>query len=451
MGNKQSKKSSGSQSPESLHPHEKRRLTNFLEEKKGQGAQFSSSEVQKLWDDILAPDLMDSFVNFLFKTTRGLRSSIGLNEFISIYVNIVRGNPHEKSKVITHIIGSKKNQDGKEVISYQSLCKYLSDLLESYFLGLQHQSEICYKSWTHSNQPQRAIIEEVMRGVCNDLPRTDDEVRVDLFENWLHQCALVNLLHSYVLGSMYNLSPELESTMIPLAQFTTKRLSSKWSMLLDVSHVVYLNSFLPSEHKEVWRLLFSVDLHGESFSKFVSCIVNQGPILVVVNTNSNALFGGYISTNVALSPKWIGSETSFIFKLSSTVDVYPTTGYNDHFAYLNCHQTTLPNGLGMGGQYGYWGLWIDSQFGSGECSESCTTYKNYRMLDPKKRFHIKSMEVWGVGEPPPTEEEMGVRTTAKGGRSALDQDPTNTHILEMAGRELHSKGFREGQKGSRDG
>lgn len=61
---------------------------------------------------------------------------------------------------------------------------------------------------------------------------------------------------------------------------------------------------------------------------------------------------------------------------------------------------------GMGGQFNYWGLWIDSAFGNGECSESCTTYKNYKTLCPKKKFHINKLEAWGVGEPSLSPEEL---------------------------------------------
>ncbi|XP_054274954.1 MTOR-associated protein MEAK7-like [Macrosteles quadrilineatus] len=441
MGNKQSgtktKRSEGS-----LHPQERKRLTIFLDERKG-SAKFTFLEIKRLWSDFLTPSLLESYANFLLKSTDGRRDEIDLDDFISIYVKIIRGSSNEKAKCIATILGTQTNQEGVEIISYQSLCKYLSDLLKSYFFGLKSRKDDSYTSW-NCDEPRENVIEEVIRGVCNDLQRTDDEVKEDLFEDWLHHSGLVNTLHCYVLGSMYNLEPEHQFNLIPYAQFPANISEHKVSLLLDPSQVVYLNSFLPSEHKEVWRFLFSTDSHGESFSKFVGCIVNQGPILVVVRTANNNTFGGFISTNVTLSPKWIGSEGSFLFKLGSSVDVFTGTGYNDHYAYLNCSQSTLPNGLGMGGQYGYWGLWIDSQFGVGECSETCTTYKNYKMLDSGKKFHIKNLEVWAVGEPPPTEEELGERSTSKTGRSALDQDPASATILEMAGREMHSKGIREG-------
>ena len=38
----------------------------------------------------------------------------------------------------------------------------------------------------------------------------------------------------------------------------------------------------------------------------------------------------------------------------------------------------------MGGKLEYFGLWIDSEFGKGYCSESCTTYRDYKMMSGSK-------------------------------------------------------------------
>lgn len=58
----------------------------------------------------------------------------------------------------------------------------------------------------------------------------------------------------------------------------------------------------------------------------------------------------------------------------------------------------------MGGQHNYWGLWLDSDYGYGECSESCSTFKNYTQLSVNKKFKIQNIEVWGVGEKPAKDE-----------------------------------------------
>lgn len=68
---------------------------------------------------------------------------------------------------------------------------------------------------------------------------------------------------------------------------------------------------------------------------------------------------------------------------------------------------------GMGGQHNYWGLWLDSEYGIGECSESCTTYKGYFQMSATKKFTVRNVEVWGVGDKPVKEDEP-VRMLDKG-------------------------------------
>lgn len=40
-----------------------------------------------------------------------------------------------------------------------------------------------------------------------------------------------------------------------------------------------------------------------------------------------------------------GDSRCFLFTVFPTLRVFTTTGYNDHFMYLNQHQQTMPNGL----------------------------------------------------------------------------------------------------------
>lgn len=60
---------------------------------------------------------------------------------------------------------------------------------------------------------------------------------------------------------------------------------------------------------------------------------------------------------------------------------------------------------GMGGQHGYFGLWLDSDFGHGHsrARPKCTTYGSPQ-LSGKEDFTLDSMEVWAVGKPPQPEE-----------------------------------------------
>ena len=59
---------------------------------------------------------------------------------------------------------------------------------------------------------------------------------------------------------------------------------------------------------------------------------------------------------------------------------------------------------GMGGQHGYFGLWIDVDFGKGhsKAKPTCTTYGSPQ-LSAQEDFQFQKMEVWAVGEAPKAE------------------------------------------------
>jgi hypothetical protein len=67
--------------------------------------------------------------------------------------------------------------------------------------------------------------------------------------------------------------------------------------------------------------------------------------------------------NRSLGPRFFGDNTCFLFNLRPRMYVYESSPFNDHFLYMNTKQKTMPNGLGMGGQLEYFGMWIDAEYG----------------------------------------------------------------------------------------
>lgn len=89
-------------------------------------------------------------------------------------------------------------------------------------------------------------------------------------------------------------------------------------------------------------------------------------------------------------------------------------GMGDHFSFdgkhlLGVNQVQCRNFFfqGMGGQLNYFGLWIDSDYGVGKCSPSCTTYDS-PMLSSTESFEIAAIEVWRVGPKPMLQDEEQV-------------------------------------------
>ncbi len=106
---------------------------------------------------------------------------------------------------------------------------------------------------------------------------------------------------------------------------------------------------------------------------------------------------------------------------------------------------TLPNGLGMGGQLEYFGLWIDGDFETGhsKAQPTSTTYGNPQ-LSASEVFVLDHVEVWCVKQPERDERSVngGAKKGGKG-RSALDKHADVVEMLEMAGRKMYSKDVRD--------
>ncbi|KAG1656155.1 TLD domain-containing protein 1 [Nymphon striatum] len=258
------------------------------------------------------------------------------------------------------------------------------------------------------------------------------------FESWLTKCPLVSTVISKVIAHHFHISSDSENDekCIKIPNLIFPRGPVK-SGLLDIPAIVMINSNLPSELQNEWTLLFSTMKDGESFSSFVQHIVQEGPTALLVRDKDGHTFGGFASSSWELNASFTGKDNCFLFNTFPRFGIYGTTGYNDHYMYINQHQQTLPNGLGMGGQFDYFGLWIDSNFGSGKCSSSCTTFEN-PMLSSMENFKFDAIEVWRVGpKPKKDEDEEGDHG------SILDKDPLAKAMLMLIDKGTLSEGLRE--------
>ncbi|GFR66003.1 TLD domain-containing protein 1 [Elysia marginata] len=225
---------------------------------------------------------------------------------------------------------------------------------------------------------------------------------VDQVEDWLSRCHLFHHIFQQVLkGAFQFFSTEPHQIVfeprLPQVRDTNW---SKFGTMLDFSSVLFLNAALPSEQQTQWRLVYSNVLHGHSFARFLQCITSADmPTVLVIRDKSGRMFGGFASIPWQTGPKFTGDHSCFLFEVGENFNVYKPTGYNQNFMYLNTQQQTLPNGLGMGGQFDYFGLWIDQSFDRGHSkagARGCTTYGSPQ-LSAHPDFDIDFVEVWAVG------------------------------------------------------
>lgn len=116
----------------------------------------------------------------------------------------------------------------------------------------------------------------------------------------------------------------------------------------DISQILFINAALPQAMRHKWRFLFSSQIHGESFSTLLGRIMEQGPSVLIVEDTDGYIYGGYATDSWTMRAKFTGSESAFLFTLRPRMRVFPSTGFNRNFQYLNLHQQTLPNGLVSG-------------------------------------------------------------------------------------------------------
>ncbi|KAK3844685.1 MAG: TLD-domain-containing protein [Linnemannia gamsii] len=188
------------------------------------------------------------------------------------------------------------------------------------------------------------------------------------------------------------------------------------------------------------RLLFSSKTSGASFSTLLQKITYQGPTLVVMKDEDGYIFGAYADQDWEQGPKFYGTDRSFLFTIRPTFRIYqPSQGINNNFQYLDSGTKTLPNGIGFGGQLRYFGLWLASDFQTGQSAAEplCSTFQSPR-LSKQQNFKLEEMEVWQV-HPSTVERDDAPK------HSAMDAHPDAVALLEMANRKMYSKDVRSSE------
>ncbi|KAG8562459.1 hypothetical protein GDO81_015684 [Engystomops pustulosus] len=366
-------------------------------------------------------------------------------QFVVFVIDLLRGTAEEKSAVILPMIRA----DNSEQVTGQQIQQFLEDLIGA-AVHLLHKQNVLH-GWSLENTSDcNAGIHTLATQLMSQLLKSNGAQSQDApelssisraaIEDWLYKVPMISTFLRVVITlgfSVLQQSVEQQRDVSSLVPRCRRGKTPPFTSLLDLPAIMYLNSHLPSEMQHKWRLLFSTQVHGESFSQLCGHLVDQGPSLLVLRDSGGFIFGGFASQNWEVKPQFQGDSRCFLFSVSPRLDVFTYTGYNDHYMYLNHSQQTMPNGLGMGGQHDYFGLWIDSNFGKGhsKAKPRCTTY-NSPQLSATEEFSIDSMEVWGLGD---LSEELQVKNK----KSILDVDPEAQALLEMTGRTRQSEGLRD--------
>lgn len=397
------------------------------------GEALPPAMVTRLYDGMRGLDLLGK--------AKGPGDSVSQEQFTVSLSHLLKGSSEEKSLVIMKMISAT---DGP--VTAREVQKFTEDLVGSVVHVLNYRQEL--RGWTQKRGPgpppgaqvlaAQLFSEMELRG-GQKLPgsqQLDCDCDRAVVEDWVFRAPHVATFLSVVIHRGFPLprAPLDLAALVPERHVDQER---GFESILDVPSVIFVNAHLPRERRHRWHRLFSSELHGHSFAQLCGRVTQRGPCVLLLEDHDGHVFGGFASCPWEVKPQFQGDDTCFLFSVSPRMAVYTSTGYNDHYMYLNHGQQTMPNGLGMGGQHNYFGLWIDADFGKGhsKAKPRCTTY-NSPQLSAQEDFRFEKMEVWAVGDASDSQQ-------AKSGKSILDVDPEAQTLLEVAGRTRHSQGLRD--------
>ncbi|XP_045894056.1 MTOR-associated protein MEAK7 isoform X2 [Micropterus dolomieu] len=371
------------------------------------------------------------------KTRTSAVSGVGREQLVIFLADTLRGTAEERAP-LAMAMSQNGVEEAAAVVTCEQVAEFLQDLISAVVQILLSRGRL--QGWKPERMGDCSLgVKLLAEQMCSELKPSDQGgCDVACLEDWIFRVSQVSLYLEMLVAEGLNvsLSGRWASTLLPPCRETPWK---ELRCLLDLPTLMFLTPQLPDSYSAPWRLVFSTRLHGESFTRMVAGLTKRGPTLLLIKDTKGHVFGGFASHAWEVKPQFQGDSRCFLFTVFPRLRVYTATGYNQHFMYLNQNQQTMPNGLGMGGQHGYFGLWLDSDFGRGHsrARPKCTTYGSPQ-LSGEEDFTLDSMEVWAVGKPPEPEGEEG---EAK--KSILDVDPEIQAMMEMAGKTMHSQGFRE--------
>ena len=417
-------------------------VENLFKSMSRSSGSIKREDIFKHWSAHLDDHLLQFVVRFLCHEPGKRVSTVNGISFGKLYVYAVRGTSEERTNLI--FSGCSEDEPLYE-ISTASFLQYLQATINSYLTLQKNCANFHFLSWSNIGcTVNKRRINMRSRTLCEDLVRCGNVLSFDQVETWFRQATTFKDIQSHVFQCLFLVSQKKgdkntssrmnDLNLLPLCKGLEN--IPHFPSILGLGDVLFLNFSLPHELRNEWRFLFSSQVHGESFSTMLGRITMQGATIIILQDGDDHVFGGFAPCNWTLSPNFTGNQSCFLFQLEPQIVTFSSTGYNTHFQYLNLHQHTMPNGLLMGGQLNYPGLWLDNEYGRGKSSPTCVTFKDYVQLSGKEHFHVKHLEVWGVGPVPEIEEE-------RSSTSILDQDPTSKLMLELSGKKLHSEDLRD--------
>jgi hypothetical protein len=179
--------------------------------------------------------------------------------------------------------------------------------------------------------------------------------------------------------------------------FRTKYIARDIGLIsLLPAEMAHVKELLRPVSKKLGEVLYIASRDGQAAADFHRECNNQGPTVVIVETTTGALFGGYTDGDWSSSNKYVPSSAAFLFRLRPSYRRYPLKAGQDAYATYS-HQSYGPTF----GRSGYHDLYIInnalSSAGSytygGKSYEIPPKYVSYELSNGYQKFQVKDYVV----------------------------------------------------------
>ncbi|KAH9328624.1 hypothetical protein KI387_000732, partial [Taxus chinensis] len=168
-------------------------------------------------------------------------------------------------------------------------------------------------------------------------------------------------------------------------------------LIMRKEYAWHIAGVLQQQEAHEWALLYHSSVNGLSFNTFMGNLaVGRGSSILLVKDKDGYIYGGYASQPWERHSDFYGDMKTFLFSLSPCAAIYRPTGVNSNLQWCatNFTSTSIPNGLGFGGQVNHFGLFLSGTFDQGH-SFKCVTYDS-PCLSKNANVYPETIECWGV-------------------------------------------------------
>ena len=312
--------------------------------------------------------------------------------------------------------------------------------------------------WQQDKQLRDRLV-QVSLGDATERAKSASRLSFDEVRAWLSGEREVGEFLSSLLRTHFLRMPDA-SGVVREAKHKMPRLGRR-SKLLAHEHMWALSPHLPDTClRKPWKRLFCSVRHGQSFAACMSRMLFKGPTIIVIKDSQGHVFGGFAPVSWHKSNTFYGNSQALLFSVAPKMRVFATSGYNDNYMWMSTNLTSCKNGVGMGGQKDFWGIFVDTNLEKGECCAPCSTFdRSMPCLASQKVFQVSQVEVWGcipgyVADEKELEAAGVKKKKAKsfeeyqsmqqpGTKSALDGNLEAKAIMQAAGIGGHSDDIRQ--------